>query len=52
MTDIFKVKIGLSLELMNDTFEFIKKQYSLRINSEFIPEDPNEETEAATQKRS
>ena len=30
VTEIFKVKIDLSPELMNDTFEFIKKRNSLR----------------------
>ena len=29
MTEIFKVKGGLSPELVNDVFEFIKKPYSL-----------------------
>ena len=29
-TEIFKVKNGLSSELMNDVFEFIEKPYSLR----------------------
>ena len=43
MNDIFKVKIGLSPELMNDIFEFIEKPYSLQINSQFKPEDPNDE---------
>ena len=27
---------------MNDTFQFIEKPYSLRINSQFRLEDPNE----------
>ena len=27
---------------MNDIFEFIEKPYSLRINSPFKPEDPND----------
>ena len=35
MTKIFKVKNGLSPELMNDVFEFIEKQYSLRTTSYF-----------------
>ena len=35
VTEIFKVKIGLSPELMNDIFEFIEKLSSLRINSQF-----------------
>ena len=38
-TKIFKVKIGLSPELMNVIFKFIEKPYSLRINSQFSPED-------------
>ena len=42
MTETFKVKIGLSSELMNDIFEFIEKPYSLRINSQFRSEDPND----------
>ena len=33
MTEIFKVKNGLSPELMNDVFEFIEKQYSLQTTS-------------------
>ena len=41
-TEIFKVKIGLLFELMNDIFEFIENPSSLRINSQFWPEDPNE----------
>ena len=32
LTEIFKYKTGLTPELMNDTFEFIKKSYSLRSN--------------------
>ena len=44
MTDIFKVKIGLSPELMNDIFEFAEKPYSLRINYQFEPEDPSDKT--------
>ena len=42
ITEIFKVKIGLSPELMNDIFEFIEKLSSLRINWQFWPENPNE----------
>ena len=41
MTEIFKVKICSSPKLINDIFEFIEKSYSLRINSEFRPEDPH-----------
>ena len=41
-TKIFKVKIGLSLELMNGIFEFIEKMHSVRVNSQFKPEDPND----------
>ena len=33
VTWIYKVKIGLSPELMNFTFEFIEKPYSMRINT-------------------
>ena len=33
VTEIFKVKNGLSPELMNDNFEFIEKPYSLRTTS-------------------
>ena len=33
--EIFKVKNGLSPELMNDVFEFIEKLYSLRTTSHF-----------------
>ena len=33
VTEIFKVKKGLSPELMNDVFEFIEKPYSLRTTS-------------------
>ena len=33
MTEILKVKNGLSPVLMNDVFEFIEKPYSLRIPS-------------------
>ena len=35
VTAIFKVKSGLSLELMNDVFEFIENPYSLRTTSHF-----------------
>ena len=35
VTEIFKVKNGLSTELMNDIFEFIEKPYSLRTTSHF-----------------
>ena len=35
VNEIFKVKNGLSPELMNDVFEFIKKQYSLQTTSHF-----------------
>ena len=35
MTEIFKVKNGLSPELMNDVFEFIEKPYSLRTTLHF-----------------
>ena len=42
MIDIFKNKIALSPEPMNDIFEFIEKPYSLRINSHFKPEDSND----------
>ena len=35
VTKIFKVKNGLSPELMNDVFEFIKKQYSLQSTLHF-----------------
>ena len=41
LTEIFKIKIGLSPDLMSDTFEFNEKQYSLQINLQFMPEDPN-----------
>ena len=50
VTEIFKVKIGLSHELMNDIFEFIEKLSSLRINSQFWPEDPNEKIQHRTEK--
>ena len=33
VTEIFKVKIGLTPELMSNIFEFTKKPYSIRINS-------------------
>ena len=36
VTEIFKVKNGLSAELMNDVLEFIKKPYSLRTTSRKI----------------
>ena len=42
-TEIFKVKIGLSPDLMNDIFEFIEKPYSVQINLQFRPEYPNNE---------
>ena len=35
VTEIFKVKNGLSSELMNDFFKFIKKPYSLQTTSHF-----------------
>ena len=35
VTEIFKVKNGLSAELMNDVFEFIEKPYSLQTTSHF-----------------
>ena len=35
VTEIFKVKKGLSPELMNDVFEFMEKPYSLRTTSHF-----------------
>ena len=35
MSENFKVKNGLSPELMNDVFEFIEKSYSLRTTSHF-----------------
>ena len=37
VTEIFKVKIGLSAELTSDIFEVIEKPYSLPINSQFRP---------------
>ena len=40
VTDIFKVKIDLSLELMNCLF--IEKPYSQWINSRFRPQDPKD----------
>ena len=42
MTEILKVKIGLSAELMNDIFKFTEKPDSLQINLQFTPEDPND----------
>ena len=42
MTEIFKDKIGLSPEPMNDIFEFIRKTHLLGVNSQFKPEDPND----------
>ena len=44
VAEIFKVKIGLSPELMSDIFEFIEKPYSGGINSKFRPEFPNDKT--------
>ena len=41
MTEIFKIKIGWSPELMNDIFKFIENPYSTQINSQFNPEDSN-----------
>ena len=35
VTEIFKVKNGLSPDIMNDVFEFIEKPYSLRTTSHF-----------------
>ena len=35
VTEIFKVKNGLSPELVNDVFQFIEKPYSLRTTSHF-----------------
>ena len=35
VTEIFKVKNGISPELMNNVFEFIEKPYSLRTTSHF-----------------
>ena len=35
VTEIFKVKSGLSPKLMNDVFEFFEKPYSLQITSHF-----------------
>ena len=35
VTEIFRVKNALSLELMNDVFEFIEKPYSLQATSHF-----------------
>ena len=42
MTEIFKIKIGVSPELKNNIFEFIIKLYFLLINSQFRPEDLND----------
>ena len=42
VTGIFKVKIGLSSELMADIFGSIEKPYSLRINLQFRSGYPNE----------
>ena len=44
LIEIFKDKISVSPELMNDILEFNEKPYSLRINSQFRPEDPNDKT--------
>ena len=41
VTEIFQVKISLSPELMDDTFEFIEKQNFLTINSASRPDDPH-----------
>ena len=41
MAEIFINKISLLTELTNDIFKFIEKAHSLRINSQFRPEDPN-----------
>ena len=35
VTEIFKVKSGLSPELMNDVFEFLEKPYSLQTTPHF-----------------
>ena len=51
MTKIFKVKIGLPPELMSDTVEFIKKPYSLQINSQFRQEDLNYNRRATSGER-
>ena len=32
LSEVFKTKIGLSIELMNDIFELIEKPYSLQTN--------------------
>ena len=37
--EIFKDKIGLLSDLISDIFDFIEKPYSLRINSQFRPEN-------------
>ena len=42
VTEIFKVKIGLSTELMNDIFKSMEKPYFLRISSQFRPEYPDD----------
>ena len=42
VTEIFISKISLLPELTSDIFKFIKKQHFLRINSQFRPEDPND----------
>ena len=44
LTQTFQVKIGLSPELMNDTFEFIERRNFLRINSASRPDDPHGRT--------
>ena len=44
LTKVLKVKIGLSPELMNYSFEFIEKLCSLPINSQFRLEGPNDKT--------
>ena len=31
-TEVFKLKTGMSLELMNDTFHFVERPYNLRSN--------------------
>ena len=41
MSEIFKVKIGWSPELMNDLFKFIEDPYSQRKDWQFKPESPN-----------
>ena len=42
VTEILKVKIGWSPELINDIFKYIENPYSPQINSQFKPEYPNE----------